>query len=70
MTSNLDIGACRAAQPCVDRPQGDLSFVVAPSVVNHNTITEHTIDENSHVTQIDHEWISIMWRDSYEVIHI
>ena len=71
MTSNLDTSACRVAQPCGDRPQEALSFVAAPSVVNHSTLTELTTDENSHVALIDHAWTGITKnRDSKEVIQI
>ena len=71
MIGNLDTSACRAAQSCVDHPQEVVSFVAAPSVVNHYTITEHTTDENSHVAQIDHAWMSITRkRGSKEVFHI
>ena len=60
MIGNLDTSACRAAQSCVDHPQEVVSFVAAPSVVNHYTITEDTTDENSLVAQMEHAWMSIM----------
>ena len=71
MTSNPNTSVCRAAQSCVDRPHESLGFFAAPSVVNHNTLTEHTTDENSHVASIDHAWTGITKnRDSKEVIQI
>ena len=63
MTTNLDTSACRAAQPGVDCSQEALGFFAAPSVVNNNTITEHTTDENYHVAQIDRAWMCIMKRE-------
>ena len=38
-----------------------LSFIMVSSVVNHNTITEHTTNEKSHVARIgsymDNEYV-------------
>ena len=48
-----------------------LGFVAAPLVINHNTLTEHTTNENSNVAQIDRAWIHIMRKkDSIEEIQI
>jgi hypothetical protein len=45
MIRNHDTSACQAAQPCVGHPQEALGFIAAPLVATHNTITEHTLDE-------------------------
>jgi hypothetical protein len=51
MTRNHDTSVCRAAQPCVGRPQEALGFVAAPLVATHNTITDHTTKVKFQVTQ-------------------
>ena len=63
----LDTSACQVAQPFIDCSPETIGFVVAPSIVNHNTITEHTTDENSYVAQIDRVGIMVTKRDSKEV---
>ena len=52
MASNNDTSACRAAQPCVGRHNGALGFVTAPSIINQDTITEHTIQKESLMAKI------------------
>jgi hypothetical protein len=51
MTRNLDTSACRAAHPCVGRPQEALGFVAAPLATAHDTIIDHTLNEKFHVAQ-------------------
>jgi hypothetical protein len=51
-TTNCDTSACRAAQPCVDRPLETLSFVEAPSTLVITPLSD-VANKKAHATQID-----------------